>query len=461
MHRRKFSKSHVSRGFGRALAKLGPYSTILVGSALYVLTLLVKLRAAFTLPILVVDDEDLYTRAGLGYVSNIVHPGLNSSAFSINPEHPAFAKLIFGFFASILSFLDFSTLPCARDCVTNYATFDMVLKARIGAAVVTSLGPVMLFLFVRDITDDDSKALTSAFFLGTFPYIINYSSYSSLAYLDQICATLLIGSLFWFCRSQKSGRQLDYALSGLLAGLSVASKYYGILAFPIIGLFYLFKVLSRDSDLRKQLRGVGLLLLAAGVAFYLADPIIWGRPDILVWSFAYHCCVLGMGGQGGFGIDSTTFIFITQWGLLDATPFVLLFGAMLGLAHAFVQLILRMGRGKMKGSGVVMFLIYFMVTLSFLSALHRKSPHYFTAVVPSLAALGGIGIGQFSRYLSKMLGGTVSRVKAVTDIIWLGMLFLYFYFEINSLLVFTVFLGAYLLVRGNHRQGRAVLFTTN
>jgi len=99
--------------------------------------------------------------------------------------------------------------------------------------------------------------------------------------LFQVMAT------FFLIRGLRDRRALDYALSGLLAGLSVYTYLSARLAAATLALYVIFWVVSDPSGLRASLRrsllGMLILLAAAAVAVapiavtYVTDPFTFGN----------------------------------------------------------------------------------------------------------------------------------------------------------------------------------------
>ncbi len=393
MHR-SFSKkisSHLrtAKASIRLLSPSGYLVSLL--AIIYVSSFLVNLYSAYGKPI--VTDEDLHVAAGMMYLARLPFMYMGSTALPFHYWHPAFAKLLMGAFVKGLSFLDFSSL-CQTGCATPFATFDEVMKARIGAVAVSSLAPVLLFLLLRDVTRSNLAGLVGAEFLATDTAHVWWSR----AWLDPFAATFMVGALFFFYRAQKSMGREYYVLAGVFTGLSVASKYFGVLTVGVILLMYLPKVVNiRHLELRRELVGLGLLVAAAAVAFYLADVTIWGRPDVFLASIQNP-----QGTGAGFGFDIRTPVFIGSdsigeaWGI-SQTRLIPLVGFIIGLPYALYLLIKTRGSER---SGVVLLLAYFLVTVGFLTLELRKSPYYYLIAVPSVVALASVGLYGLSRSIA-------------------------------------------------------------
>jgi len=347
---------------------------------IFLLSFGLRLLSAFHTPRMV-DDESLYTYAGLVYVSNLLSGKLSGSAYMVNSAHPDLAKLVFGFFAKA-PWLNTSLPGCTETCA-GLATPSEILQARIGDAFLTSFGPLMLYELVAKY--DKLGAVASSIFLATYPYFVFWSS---LAYLDAICATFMLGALWFFSRSQELLKYRDYVLSGIFSGLSLASKYFGFLTFVII-LGLLLARWSREagrSRLRHQFLGLAILIVASLVSFYVTNPMIWGQPCVLFQSVAPHFSKMSV-------LENRPWYAYLEW-IIVKTPPVALLGVFAGLVFGAYEV--ASAYRSQAAQETTLALVYLAVTVTFLTLLHDKYDHYFTIAVPAVAALGGIGVGRLS-----------------------------------------------------------------
>lgn len=331
-------------------------------------------------------DEGIDTYAGIIYSSNLLEGKFASSFFQYNYEHPAFAKLIFGFFTKVLSPLDLGWLGQSG---VPWVSFSDIMKARIGAAVTTSLAPVILFVFVRDISRD-LAAWAASIVLATYPY---YAFYGALAYLDVICSMFMLASLWMFFKSNDKAHA-HFIFSGIFAGLSVASKYPGILTIAVILLLLVLKWIGRNGRAawRKDLEGVGIVLLCGLITFYLVNPIVWTDPSMLVKSLLYH--------QGRFGVgDPARPPYLPLLWIARRTPPI----AFLGFLAGFLCIASRKQFSPSTQLHRFLFPAYLLVTITFLVINTDKAENYFTIAVPPIAAIAGIGISKISDRLSRRL----------------------------------------------------------
>jgi 4-amino-4-deoxy-L-arabinose transferase-like glycosyltransferase len=369
-----------------------------------------------------VADEGIYVRAGIQYVSSLLRGDITPDAFSSNTEHPAFAKLIFGVSVGLLRGLSFDWMKCYGINCNVLATFDEVVKARIATALVSSLGPVFLFLLVKGITRDKLAALAAGVFLATYPY---YVFFSALAYLDTISVTFMIAALWSFYRAQATSEGFYYPLAGALTGLASASKYPGILALAIMLLFLVAKWTTRDGRLylRIELKWMLLTAVVMVLVFYIANPIIWVNPGSLARSFLFHVAKL-------YSPSTVPWYLYMGW-VIEKTPGV----ALAGFLGATYQA-LRRTHSTLEELGGIMFIFYLGLALAFLSLLHTKADNYFTIAVPPIAGLAGIGLSGVSYYCAQKLSPRFGRVDASTialalfvahfaTIIWVGVIWGY------------------------------------
>jgi 4-amino-4-deoxy-L-arabinose transferase-like glycosyltransferase len=361
----------------------------------------------------VVDDEAIYVRAGMDYVSSILRGVITGEAFSSNTEHPALAKLIFGVSVGLLRGLSLDWVKC-HDACSALATFDQVIKGRIATVLISSFGPVFLFLLVKDIAREKLAALAAGVFLATYPY---YVFYSALTYLDTISVTFMIVALWSFYRAQTTSRGSYYLLAGALTGLAFASKYPGILALPTMWLFPVAKWTNREGRacLRRELKWMLLTVVVTVFVFYVADPIIWVNPGSFVWSFLYH-------GLKFYASPTRPWYLYIGW-VFEKTPLVAFVSFLVGFSCVTYEAF-RPTHATLQEHGGIIFIFYLALGLAFLSILHQKNDSYFTIAVPPIAGLAGIGLSRLSNYGAQKLSPTFSGLNG--SVIALVLLLMHF-----------------------------------
>jgi 4-amino-4-deoxy-L-arabinose transferase-like glycosyltransferase len=369
----------------------------------------------------VVADEGIYVRAGMDYVSNVLRGIITAEAFSSNAEHPALAKLIFGVSVGLLRGLSFDWVKCYGVCGA-LVTFDDVIKGRIATVLISSFGPVFLFLLVGDITREKLAAFAAGVFLATYPY---YVYFNSLTYLDAISVTFMIVALWSFFKAQTTAKGFYYLLAGTLTGLASASKYPGILALAIMLLFLVVKWTTRGGRMHvwRELKWILLTGVVTVLVFYIADPIIWVNPGSLAWSFMFHVAKL-------YPPLSQPWYLYIGW-VFEKTPVVALVSFLVGFLCVMYDAF-RPTRVTLGELGGITFVLYLALALAFLSSLHVKNDNYFTITVPPIAGLAGIGLSRLSRYCAQRLSPKLAGVNPSTvtlalfivhfvTILWVGL----------------------------------------
>ena len=222
-------------------------------------------------------DEDDYLR-GAQDVAALIRKGdwLGLTQTNYRPEHPPFAKIIFG-----LSILPAPATPLLPDLGTEAPPSkslpqDQLLDARTAGALFGTLTAGLL-------------ALTNplaGLFLAVHAMTIKYDSEVMLEALPALTSLAMVLA---YCRYKKNRRNLAWLiLSGCLLGLTAASKYL----YCVAGIAVLadWLVTSRNDPQEKHFyRNILLWLLASGALFLLADPYLWPDPiGRLMASILYH-----------------------------------------------------------------------------------------------------------------------------------------------------------------------------
>jgi predicted membrane-bound dolichyl-phosphate-mannose-protein mannosyltransferase len=141
---------------------------------------------------------------------------------------------------------------------------DNPLGWRFFPIIFGTVGLVLFYLICRQLKIKHQTAFLATFFLS----IENLSFIqSSIAMLDVFSVTLMLAGFYAFLKNR-------WYLSGFLVGVSALAKFTGVLAIPVIGLYWLITT-------RKSVFKLGLSFLAAPIT-YLAGLtgllyIIWGR----------------------------------------------------------------------------------------------------------------------------------------------------------------------------------------
>jgi YYY domain-containing protein len=166
----------------------------------------------------------------------------------------------------------------------NYDSLTLVGRAMSGLFDLAAI--LMLFSIGRRLYGKGVGLLAAA--LLSFSVLnIQLSHFYAV---DTYANLFIVATMYFLVRASRTGRWLDYSLTGLMFGLGLASKLSVFtLAVPILvgtGLDYYRR--SRSLEVRSALeqtlaRLVGLLLFAA-LTFRLLQPIAFAGPGFWNWS---------------------------------------------------------------------------------------------------------------------------------------------------------------------------------
>jgi dolichyl-phosphate-mannose-protein mannosyltransferase len=225
------------------------------------LAALTRFWALFT-PNAVVWDEMLYEE----YVSHYF-----SGTFYFN-LHPPVAKLLLALAARMLG-ISGETLA-----VPDPAVALRILPALAGALIV----PVF-WLLLRQLGASRRVA-----FLGALLLVLDTAmvAVSRLILIDSMLILFMLGAITSYLAARtRTGKAkwIFIALSGLLAGLAVGTKWTGLSALGMIGILWLMRAVARAP--RRELAAEAAIIGAASSLVY-------------VGSFAVHFALLPMSGPG-------------------------------------------------------------------------------------------------------------------------------------------------------------------
>gem|GEM_PF-4896974 len=222
-------------------------------SLIVVAAFLVRLYLAMS-PALDFDEALYYVPAALSYLKG---------DWSANFPHPMVVKLLFA--ASVVLF-------------GEHGLFGMLfpwLPESIGAVrlVSTILGAVTCFVvyqLAKEISDSHLLGIVAGSLLAFDPISIGESSYGIL---DPGMTLFYMVSILFFYRFVKNGKALDFYASAISFGLAVASKYYAVIAFPI-----LIGILLWKRKFRIEWKSMAVFLWVSIIVFFAVQPYLWTSP---------------------------------------------------------------------------------------------------------------------------------------------------------------------------------------
>jgi hypothetical protein len=221
---------------------------------------------------------------------------LTHADFGLNPEHPPLAKMLaavplLGMQLRIppLQGRDFKreAFLGGRDFVFGNDADTVLLRARMSASLLTLLLALLAFLAAREMFGN-AAGLTALALLAFDP---NLLAHGALVTTDAGLSCFLLAGVYAFYRYVKAPSWPRIALTGLAAGLALATKHTGLLILPILTLLALAEWLGRSGSgetapATRRTRGLRLAGALALVAI-LALFVLWAfygfryaaRPD--------------------------------------------------------------------------------------------------------------------------------------------------------------------------------------
>jgi YYY domain-containing protein len=257
---------------------------------------------------------------------------------------------------------------------------------RVLVAIFDTLTLLYLFLLGKRLWSASAGLLAAAFAAFTVQQI----QLSHFFAVDPISATFVVMTLYYAFRMQESGKWSHTLLTGMMAGLAVASKFSAmpVLAAPVLaGLMLSYR--QRQQPAQHTPPGwllAGVTLVVAFFTFFITSPFA-----VLDWP---HFSQFVLKEQGAMARGEADFPFTRQY--RGTTPWLYFIkqqilwgmGPLLGVAGwlAFVWAGLRALRGR-ASAGVWLLLSwlvpYFLITGSFLAKFNR----YMAPMDPLLSLL--------------------------------------------------------------------------
>jgi 4-amino-4-deoxy-L-arabinose transferase-like glycosyltransferase len=212
-----------------------------------------------------IDEYEAYAPAALNYLRG---------GWSDNFQHPMFVKLLFA--ASILLF-------GAEGRVTTFLPWlsDSIGAIRLVSIILSTATCLVVYYLVKKITDNHAIAIVPCILLAFDPISIAGGSYGIL---DPGMTFFLMASIYFFYRHIENCKFRDLMISAVFFGLSVASKYLGVIGFFIIVGIWLWK---KKSGV--QFKSIIIFLFISIVVFFVVQPFLWSntlnRLYLLIWLF--------------------------------------------------------------------------------------------------------------------------------------------------------------------------------
>lgn len=128
------------------------------------------------------------------------------------------------------------------------------------------MGFVYIFKLANRFVDDEKAALSVMLLEGVIYYGYSASEFN----VNVVSLALWPATVYYFYRAVVKGKNMDWVLTGLFAGLNLLNKYVSAVLLLCMFFFMLF-----DAKARKRLKEFGPYL-AAGVGVFLVLPhVIW------------------------------------------------------------------------------------------------------------------------------------------------------------------------------------------
>lgn len=230
-------------------------------------------------------------------------------------------------------------------------------------------------------------AVVAGFFLALDPFLIGHSrvvhtdglfALFSFAGLSALLASLEPPDT----RHQPIQRYLVF--SGILTGLAVLTKIYGVIIFASGSIIIAWYTWSRTKQLTAIIKPLSLWLLTAGITIFLAWPVLWGNAP---YAYRYLTGRTALHFEGTMtGAVSNHWWYYLREGFFRLTPAVTIFAllGLLGLRHENIFAPFRRSAFWFAASGLLFVVL--------LSAGSDKGDRYILFSLIAFAPLAALGL---------------------------------------------------------------------
>ena len=208
--------------------------------------------------------------------------------FGVNPEHPPLVKLLAALplLSQPVRYPTLPPMPFKAQCFLGAKQFfysgqiadTMLFRGRLAATTLTVAAALVVFAAGYELFG----AVAALFALLLFVFEPNLIAHGAFITTDMGASLFLFATVYAFYRYVKKPSAWRLAVTGILAGLTLAAKHSGILWIPILCLLALAEILRNDPNaplcqggrLRSSLRfasslfAVGLISIGILWMFY-------------------------------------------------------------------------------------------------------------------------------------------------------------------------------------------------
>lgn len=255
---------------------------LLLVAAIVLIALLLRLQAAFLLP---VDfDEPTYLRVAAKYAAALRAGNIGQIAFvDDNLEHPALVKLLYGL--ELAAFMP-STPVEENSRIGGGVESEIALQLARGLSVVFGMGQVLLLALLNPLAGAALAVHTMTI------------KYTSQAYLEAVPGLFALLAVVAFERYRTSppaplltgeGRNIWLLLSAVALGAAAAGKYTYLVAGLAIFPFLVIAEWTGWKPVWRSGRVVVTFVLVALITFFVLNPALWPDPLGRLWhSLVFH-----------------------------------------------------------------------------------------------------------------------------------------------------------------------------
>ncbi len=217
-------------------------------------------------------DEACHIFAGYNY--------WKSGNFGDNPEHPPLVKLLAtapllglslqvpphpGVFSKEEDFLTATKFVYSNDAET------ILFRTRMATALLTLLLGLFIFLVAKEMFGDIAALIA----LALLAFEPNILAHGAVVTTDIGMACFLLATVYAFYRYVKSPSPWRLLLTGVGAGLALATKHSAILVFPILMLLTIYEILRVPAPGETRLGRGAHLVRAIVLAGVIAVAVLW------------------------------------------------------------------------------------------------------------------------------------------------------------------------------------------
>lgn len=214
-------------------------------------------------------DEQSYVINGYNFIEFIKKGDFNNKYFYENTDHPPLARYFYG----LVSSLDVKDKTPNKNYfyLLTEPTFKFDLTySRLVSVFFSSLAIIFVVLIGWQISA--LVGVVSGLILATLPFFLGLSQ---LVTIESLIMFFFTATIYFFILFLNTNKKRHLALSGIMLGLSMLTKYTNIMLYPLLLIIYFIYYFKSNTKKGISINKIILIFLISIFIFIFLWPMPW------------------------------------------------------------------------------------------------------------------------------------------------------------------------------------------